>query len=148
MGTSFAKYRMPPMLWERMRPLLPSRPRTTPKGGRPPIQNLKCIADGVFYKMRTGCQWNAIPRIFGASSTIHSYFQQWVEAGVFEQMWEFALQEYDDLVGVSWKHQSIDSAMVKAPLGGEKNRPQSDGPIQAWKQTLRPGRRPWRSTFP
>jgi putative transposase len=95
--------------------------------------------------MRTGCQWNAIPRTFGPSSTIHSYFQKWVEEGVFERMWELALQEYDDLIGVAWKHQSIDTATVKAPLGGEKNWPESDRQVEAWKQTLRPGRRTWRS---
>jgi transposase len=145
MGTSFAKYRMPAELWARMEKLIPERPRTTPKGGRPPIKNPKSIADGIFYRMRTGCQWNAIPRTFGASSTIHSYFQQWIENGVFEMMWELALGEYDDLVGVAWKDQSIDSATVKSPLGGEKNRAQSNRSRQAWKQTLRPGRRPWRS---
>lgn len=136
---------MPAALWARMEELLPERPRTTPRGGRPPLKNLKPVADGVFYKLRTGCQWNAIPRVFGASSTIHAYFQQWVEAGIFERMWELALAEYDDLVGVAWKHQSIDTATVKAPLGGEKNRAQSDRPLQAWQQTLRPGRRPWRA---
>ncbi|WP_414698986.1 transposase [Oligoflexus sp.] len=43
------------------------RPRKTPKGGRPRLQKLKPVADAVFYKMRTGCQWNALPRVFGAS---------------------------------------------------------------------------------
>lgn len=127
---------MPEELWARMKILIPVRPRTTPRGGRPRIQDKKPIADAIFYKMRTGCQWNAIPRTFGASSTIHDYFQEWVELGIFERMWELALEEYDDLVGVSWKHQSIDSAMVKAPLGGEKNRPQSHRPRQDRLQAL------------
>jgi putative transposase len=109
------------------------------------LQKLKPIADGIFYKLRTGCQWNAIPRIFGASSTIHNYFQEWVELGVFEQVWELALSEYEYLRGTSWKHQSLDTATVKAPLGGEKNRTQSDRPWEAWKQTLRPGGRAWRA---
>lgn len=151
MGTSFARYRMPEELWARMEKLLPAYRRTTAKGGRPGIQKLKPIADGIFYKMRTGCQWNAIPHTFGASSTIHDYFQRWVEMGIFEKMWELALKEYDDLVGVAWKHQSLDAAIVKAPLGGKKNRKEPDGQEQAWKQAaaadrLRPGRRPWRAT--
>ncbi|WP_369696382.1 transposase [Oligoflexus tunisiensis] len=50
----------------------------SPKGGRPPIRRLRRIADGIFYKLRTGCQWNAMPPCFGSSSTVHRYFQKWV----------------------------------------------------------------------
>lgn len=75
MGTSFAKYLMSETLWSRMKILIPDRPRTTAKGGRLPFENRKPIADGIFYKIRTGCQRNAIPRIFGAISTIHAYFR-------------------------------------------------------------------------
>lgn len=119
---SFSKYRMPDALWERMKTLLPER-RKSSKGGRPPFSNQRRIADGIFYKMRTGCQWNSVPRSFAPSSTIHDYFQKWVEQGVFERMWELALDEYDDLTGIAWKHQSVDVAIVKSPLGGKKTGP-------------------------
>lgn len=139
---SYAKYRMPDELWNRMQPILPMRPKS-PKGGRPPTKNLRRVADGIFYKMRTGCQWNAIPRSFAPSSTIHDYFQRWVEEGVFQRLWDMALKEYDDLKGIAWKHQSMDVAIVKAPLGGEKNGTKSHRSREAWLETLRPGRRPW-----
>ena len=136
MGNSVSRYRMPLLLWTRMQNLIPPRPRTTAKGGRPPIKHIKAIADGIFYKMRTGCQWNAIPRVFGASSTIHDYFQRWVGMGLFEKMWELALNEYDELVGVAWRHQSIDASIVKSPLGGKKNGSKSNRPRQAGLQTV------------
>ena len=139
---SYSKYRMPDELWVRMKPLIPDRPKSK-KGGRPPVQNLRRIADGILYKMRTGCRWNAIPRSFAPSSTMHDYFQRWVDLGIFQQLWDMALKEYDDLKGIAWKHQSLDAAIVKAPLGGEKNRSKSNRSRQAWMQTLRPGRRPW-----
>jgi putative transposase len=142
MAVSFKKYRMPDDLWTRMKPLLPSMKRS-PLGGRPPRKDLRPIADAIFYKMRTGCQWNAIPRSFAPSSTVHDYFQRWVVSGIFERLWELALSEYDDLQGIAWKQQSLDVAIVKAPLGGEKNRSKSNGSRQAWMQTLRPGRRSW-----
>lgn len=119
MAKSFDRYRMPDELWIRMESLLPDRPRSR-KGGRPRLQKLKPVADAIFYKMRTGCQWNALPRVFGASSTIHDYFQEWVELGIFERIWNLALTEYEELRGTSWKHQSLDTATVKAPLGGKK----------------------------
>lgn len=112
---------MPDELWIRMESLLPARPAyASPRGGRPRLQKMRPVADGIFYKMRTGCQWNALPRVFGASTTIHDYFQEWVEQGIFERMWELALTEYEDLRGTSWTHQSLDTATVKAPLGGKK----------------------------
>lgn len=148
MGRSFDRYRMPDELWIRIESLLPELPLyASPKGGRPRLQKRRPIADGIFYKLRTGCQWNAVPRVFGASSTIHNYFQEWVELGVFEQVWELALAEYEELRGTCWKHQSLDTASVKAPLGGEKNRPQPDRSRQTWMQTLRPGRRAWRAAI-
>ncbi|WP_159455181.1 IS5 family transposase [Pseudobacteriovorax antillogorgiicola] len=95
----------------------------SPKGGRPRRKNLRDIADGIFYKLRTGCQWKAVPRCFGPPSTIHDYFTRWVEQGVFEKLWELALKEYDELQGISWKHQSVDVAIVKSPLAGKKTGP-------------------------
>ena len=47
-------------LWERMELLLPKRRRSR-KGGRPPLSYRK-VADGIFYVLRTGCQWKAPPR--------------------------------------------------------------------------------------
>jgi putative transposase len=40
--------------------------------------------------LRTGCQWNAIPRELAAGSTAHQYFQEWLEAGVFGLLWQEA----------------------------------------------------------
>lgn len=125
MANSTAKFRMPMELWSRMHILVIDDQKPSPKGGRPRKTSLKPIADGIFYKLRTGCQWNSIPRCYGASSTIHDYFKRWTKSGVFSKLWDLALEEYDELVGVSWAHQSIDSASVKAPLGGKKNRTES-----------------------
>lgn len=121
-------WRMPDGLWEFMEPLLPKRHRR-PKGGRPPL-DLRAVADGVFYVLRTGVQWKAVPREFGSGSSLHRYFQNWVDAGVFWKLWQRGLLEYDDSEGIQWDWQSIDGGKVKAPLGGEKNRKQSDRSIQ------------------
>jgi putative transposase len=49
----------------------------------------------IFYVLRTGCQWNALPRTLGASSTVHDRFQEWQRAGLFEALWKAGLIEYD-----------------------------------------------------
>jgi transposase len=75
---------------------------------------------GILYALRTGCQWNAIPNVYGSGKTVHRYFQRWVRAGVFKRMWRAGLAEYDEVKGIAWKWQAADGAMTKAPLGGEK----------------------------
>ena len=62
-----------------------SQPRPRPNGGRTPVRDHQCL-DGIFYMLRTGCQWKALPRRLGAASTIHDRFQQWRAAGVFDRL--------------------------------------------------------------
>src|SRR5512137_2846655 len=122
-----ASWELSDSLWERIEPLLPqpkSRYRGRGKnrkhvGSRPAADRRKVMTE-ILYVMRTGCQWNALPKEFGSGKTAHRYFQRWVRAGVFLRMWQAGLTEYDELKGVAWKWQAVDGAMTKAPLGGEK----------------------------
>lgn len=118
---SFDAFRVSDELWERIRPLLPEYP-TSPLGGRP-RSDLRKVVDAIFYCLRTGCQWKAIPPELCAGSTAHDYFQEWNKLGVFEELWALALEEYDDIKELDWSWQSVDGAMTKAPLGGEKTGP-------------------------
>jgi len=115
--SSFDQFRSPDMIWERMQTILPKY-RKSRKGGRPRT-DLRRVADAIFYRMRTGCQWKAIPPSLCPGSTAYDYFRQWVDKGVFAKLWKLALEEYDELVGLDWRWQSVDGAMTKAPLGGE-----------------------------
>ncbi len=117
-------WRLPDAFWKRMAPLLPKYPVSS-KGGRP-RSPLRQIAEGILYVLRTGCQWKAAPREYGSGSTLHAYFQEWTELGVFRKLWKKALLEYDELKGIQWQWQSMDGAMTKSPLGGEKNREKPD----------------------
>ncbi|MDL5503208.1 MAG: IS5 family transposase [Candidatus Methanoperedens sp.] len=102
--------------WKKIEPLLPP-PKPKKKSGRPRKEDRK-IMSAIFYILRTGCQWKALPRSYGASSTVHDRFQEWQRAGLFEKMWEAGLLEYDIKKGLEWEWQAIDGAMTKAPLGG------------------------------
>lgn len=117
-------HQIPDSLWRRALPLLPNY-KPSPKGGRPRL-SLRKVLTGILYVLRTGCQWKAMPQEFGSGSAIHAYFQEWVAQGVFRKLWQVALQEYDDLKGIDWEWQSLDGALTKAPLGGEKNREKPD----------------------
>jgi transposase len=132
-------------LWERIEPLLPNYKRSR-KGGRPRLP-LRDVVAGILYVLRTGCQWKAMPAQFGSGSAIHTYFQEWVRRGVFEKLWREALAEYEDLEGIDWQWQSLDGAMTKAPLGGEKNREKPDRSRQVGRQAFRADRRPGRADW-
>jgi transposase len=81
---SRSSWRLPEELWQRMQPLLP-RYTQSRKGVRPRVE-LKAVAQGIFYVLRTGCQWMAVSQEYGSGSTVHRYFQQWTEAGVFRKL--------------------------------------------------------------
>jgi transposase len=132
--TEHRRWRAPDDLWDRVEPLLPKY-RPGKHGGRPRVDQRR-VFDGILYVLRTGCQWNAAPKEFGASSTLHRYFQQWTREGVFFRLWKEALREYDELEGIDWGWQSVDGAMTKAPLGGEKNRAQPHGSGQIGHQAF------------
>jgi len=114
-------------LWKVLQPLLPKQVNNHRfGGGRPRVPDRRC-ADAIFYVLRTGCQWEALNQTeLCAKSTAHDRFQEWVEAGVFLQLWQAGVEQFDELQGIDWAWLSMDGAMTKAPLGGEKNRAQSD----------------------
>lgn len=131
-------WRTPDVVWQRIEPLLPPKPARAPSvGGRPRVPDRQAL-DGIFFVLRTGCQWNALNETgICSSSTAHLRFQAWRKAGVFEKLWANGLNEYDELQGMQWAWQSMDGAMSKAPLGGKKNRAESDGSSQRRRQTKR-----------
>jgi len=109
--------RIPDELWDEIKLILPSeKPNNTI--GRPAVPFRK-VLDGILYVLRTGCQWKMIPKEYGSGSTCHRRFQQWSLSKVFQRLWTRLLKVYDDLIGIQWRWQSLDSISVKAPLGGK-----------------------------
>ena len=130
-----AGFRVSDELWVVLEPLLPKhRNRHRFGGGKPRTPDREC-ADAMFYVLRTGCQWGALDTTdLCPHSTAHDRFQAWVAAGVFRKLWKAGVEQFDDLKGLDWSWLSMDGAMTKAPLGGEKNRTQSDRPRQTGRQ--------------
>ncbi|GIV60169.1 MAG: IS5 family transposase ISMac11 [Rhodothermaceae bacterium] len=107
----------PESLWLAIEPLLPE-PKPRPRGGRPPMPNRTAFF-AIFYVLRTGIPWKALPRSLGAPSTVHDRFQAWRQAGVFERLWATGLLEYNTAIGLDFEWLSLDGCITKAPLGGE-----------------------------
>lgn len=114
-------------LWTVLQPLLPVHVNTHRFGGGRPRRPDRDCADAIFYVLRTGCQWKALDRTdLCPGSTAHDRFQEWEKADVFLKLWQAGVERFDELQGIDWEWVSMDGAMTKAPLGGEKKRSQPD----------------------
>jgi transposase len=136
--------------WKRVEPLLPTKARDPDRtykrkagGGRKP-KDARLVFEGIVYVLRTGCQWKALPERFGSASAIHARYLKWQKAGVFEALWKSGLAEYDEMEGISWRWQSIDGSMMKAPLAQEAVGPNPTDRGKKWKQATLAGGRSWR----
>lgn len=127
-------WRIPEELWEKIQPLLPP-PKPHRFRGHNPAVCPRAAMDSILFVLRTGCQWNALNATgLCTSSSAHRWFQRWLQAGVFLELWERSLLKYDQLKGINWTWLSADGAMTKAPLGGKKNGAQSYGSRQRRRQ--------------
>ena len=110
------RYIIPDAIWEIIRAILPIPEKKTKKGA--PRTHDYPIITAIFYVMRTGCQWSAIPRCLPPKSTVFDRFQYWVETGLFFHLWQKGVWAYEETQGIQWEYQSMDGAQVQAPLGG------------------------------
>lgn len=132
-------WEVPDELWGRIEPILRDDWRPSPKGGQPP-GDWRPMLNGIIHRLRSGCQWNHLPKQFGDDSTIHRWFQRWCANGVMQRVWAALVQECGELGEVHWDWQSADGRMGKARFGGEKGRPQPDRPRQERHQDEPAGR--------
>jgi putative transposase len=63
-----------------------------------------------------------LPREYGSSSTSHRRFGEWYTLDVFKKTWVRLLIIYDNIIGINWTWQSIDSISVKSPFRGAMTR--------------------------
>ena len=114
-------WEVPNDLWEEIQAVLfvVNPPKAT---GRKRADQRQML-NGVIFRMRSGCQWNHLPKELGSSSTIHRTFQRWVSLGVFVKIWAILIEACDELGGVQWEWQAADGAMGKARFGGGKSAP-------------------------
>lgn len=108
-------------LWKRMEVLL-KEAYPAKQTGRPRA-DFRRVLNGIVYRMRSGCQWNQLPKEFGDDSTVHRWFQRWCADGIFRKLWALLVAECDELGAVDWEWQAADAAMAKARFGGRKSAP-------------------------
>jgi putative transposase len=109
-------WRVPDELWERIEPVL-NELDPPARTGRKRIEARPAL-EGIIYEMRTGCQWNVLPKEFGDDSSVHRTYQRWIGKGILDRIWALLVNECEELGGVDWQWQAADAAMGKARFGG------------------------------
>ena len=122
-------WRVPDALWERIAPIL-ARDDPPKRRGRKRI-NPRAALDGIIYRLRSGVQWNHLPREFPDDSSVHRTLQRWCRLGIFDRIWAAVQAECAALGGVDWEWQAADAAMGKARSGGT-----GEGPAQRTAPSL------------
>jgi transposase len=114
--------RISDMLWARLSPQLPIHtPKPHPLGCHRRRVPDRQVLDGIFFVLRTGCQWKALSATgICSGSTAYARFQQWGQDGVSARLWDVALQDYEDLMGLDVEWIALDGSRHKAPLGGKQ----------------------------
>ena|SRR4030043_676596 len=108
-------------VWEELKQIIPKPIDKHPlKCHRKRIDDRR-VMEAILFVLMTGCQWQALDKTnLCKHSVAHKRFQEWRDAGVFEEFWRRGLLMYDEKKGIDWRWLSLDGAMTKSPLGGEK----------------------------
>lgn len=109
-------WRVPDELWDKIEPII--RKHDPPKPtGRKRIDP-RAALDAIIFRMRTGCQWNQLPKELADDSSTHRTFQRWIAFGLLDNIWAALVENCGELGGVDWQWQAADTAMSKARFGG------------------------------
>jgi transposase len=72
--------------WALIEPLLPTPGNTRGRGGRPEKHPRRVVLDAIFYVVRGGIAWAALPVGFPPFKTVYGLFRRWAAAGVWTRV--------------------------------------------------------------
>lgn len=109
-------------IWAAVEPLIPSVPRTHPLGcHRKRVADRSCF-NVMLVRLATGCSWEDAERLCGnkvSDTTVRARRDEWIKAGVFDQLVAEALAAFDKIIGLDLADVSVDGSLHKSPCGGE-----------------------------
>lgn len=112
---------IPDYMWEELKQIIPKPIDNHPLKCHRKRMDDKKVMEAILFVLMTGCQWQALDKTnLCKHSVAHKRFQEWAKAVVFEEFWKRGLMMYDNTKGIDWSWLSLDGAMTKSPLGGEK----------------------------
>jgi transposase len=128
------------VVWAAVEPLLPAQVETHPWGcHRPRVPDRLCFW-GFLIRLVTGASWVDVEAILEhrvSDTTLRTRRDEWIAAGVFDQLEAQAQAAFDRIIGLDLTEVSIDGSLHKAPCGGEGTGPNpTDRAKLGWKWSV------------
>jgi transposase len=121
-------------LWVQVSALLPTRPDTHPLGCHRPRIADRVVFDKLIQVLVFGCGYRRIADHTCSATTLRRRRDEWITAGVADQLRLVVLAAYDQLFGLELAHLAVDGWVTKAPCGGQTAGP---SPVDRRKQGLK-----------
>lgn len=114
--------------------LLPARPVTHPLGCHRPRIPDEVVFGKLIEVLVTGCGYERAADATCSATTIRRRRDEWVAAGIIEDLRLAALAAYDQMIGLDLTALPLDGCITKAPGGGEAAGP---SPVDRAKQGIK-----------
>ncbi len=106
-------------LWVQFSALLPQRQVLHRLGCHRPRIPDRVVFDKLIQMLRFGCSYREIADQTCSATTLRNRRNEWLEAGVFQQLERIVLETYDSMIGLELTDLAVDGCITKAPCGGE-----------------------------
>jgi transposase len=121
-------------LWVQITALLPPRPDTHPLGCHRPRIPDRIVFDKLIQILVFGCGYRRIADHTCSATTLRRRRDEWITAGIADQLQLAVLAAYDRMFGLELEHLAVDGCTTKAPCGGQTAGP---SPVDRRKQGLK-----------
>jgi transposase len=127
-------------IWATIEPLLPVPDDHHPLGcHRQRVPDRLCFR-GILIRLVTGASWVDIEAILDhqvSDTTLRTRRDEWIDAGVFDQLRDEATAAFDRIIGLDLEEVALDGSLHKAPYGGEGTGPNpTDRAKLGWKWSV------------
>lgn len=122
-----------------IQPLLPEPPVHPLGCHRPRVPDRVCFR-GIMIRLVTGSSWVDVEAILDhqvSDTTLRARRDEWIAAGVFDQLLDEAHAAYDRIIGLDLRDVAVDGSLHKAPYGGQDTGPNpTDRSKLGWKWSV------------
>ena len=105
--------------WDQFHALLPEHVDTHPLGCHRPRVPDRVVFDKLIQVLVFGCGYERVADRTCSARTLRRRRDEWIAAGVAEQLHQLAVTAYDRMIGLELDHLAVDGCITKAPCGGQ-----------------------------
>lgn len=121
-------------IWDQFAMLLPARDVAHPLGCHRPRVPDRVVFDKLVQILVFGCAYARIADDRCSATTLRRRRDEWIAAGIMDQLETVALDAYDRMIGLDLRDIAVDGGITKAPCGGEVA---GRSPVDRGKQGLK-----------